>query len=123
MSFAVLRKAGLLAAFAGWVYAQSVSSLVENRNQVHTAASKWIVDVDPKQRAWAAELIAQYQLEDLYPELIRQLERFQARVRESLNGPQMNLHERRPPTLLSGYSFEYRHAALISFTPHFQHSQ
>ena len=78
MSAAVPRKARLLAAaLVGCIHAQFASPRAENRVQAHSVASKWIGDVDPKHRAWAAELIAQYQLQDLYPELETQLERFQ----------------------------------------------
>ena len=79
MSVVVFRKAGLLAAaLVGCLCAQSVSAVAENRDQAHAYASKWIGAADQKHRAWAAELIAQYHLEDLYTQLVEQLERSQA---------------------------------------------
>ena len=54
--------------------------------KAYDLATTWIVDQDPRQRAWAAELIAKYQFAALYPKLLTALNEFQPEASGKFTG-------------------------------------
>jgi hypothetical protein len=68
----------LLIAPAVFVRAQSVPEMASlDDAHAYNLAANWIVDLDPRKRAWASELIAGRRFEALYPKLLTALAVFQ----------------------------------------------
>jgi hypothetical protein len=80
--FAILFSAALLPS-----YAQPATDIAAiSPDKAYDLSANWILEQDPRLRAWAAELIAKYAFTGLYPRLLTALDQLEANASEKFAG-------------------------------------
>jgi hypothetical protein len=80
--FAILFNTALIPSYAQ----NAVDIAAVGPDQAYDLSANWILDQDPRLRAWAAELIARYEFTGLYPRLLTALNEREANASEKFAG-------------------------------------